>query len=88
MHSKKIHIISRGEVHRWTLNWLLAANLLKSSGWKCTAEVVWNIVLREARTISVFAACRDLADTLSDQAICNALLAGLPKTQCLCSNNA
>ena len=81
MRSSKIHNISRGEVHQWTLSWLLAARLLPDHGWKCTATVVWNIVLRAAaRSVSIFAACRDLVDAPSDQAIFNALSDGLPKT--------
>jgi len=63
------------------LDWLLEAKLLKDHGWLCTAAVVWNVVLRAAaRSISLFAACRDLADAPCDQAVRNALLDGLPKT--------
>jgi hypothetical protein len=63
------------------LNWLLAAKLLKDHGKLCTATVVWSIVLRAAaRMTSIFAACRDLADAPSDQALFNALNDGLPKT--------
>ena len=81
MRSKKSHTISSGEVHQWALNWLLEAKLLKDHGWKCSALVVWNITLRAAaRMTSIFAACRDLADAPSDQAIFNALCDGLPKT--------
>ena len=43
--------------------------------------VVWSIVLRAAaRMISVFAACRDLANAPSQQAVFDALEAGLPRT--------
>jgi hypothetical protein len=55
--------------------------LLKDGGWLCTATVVWSIVLRaSARMISIYAACCDLADAPSDQALFNALRGGLPKT--------
>ena len=82
MRSRKSGSISRGEVHQWTLNWLLESKLLKDHGWLCTASVVWNIVLRAAaRLISVTAACRDLANAPSDQAVFNALSDGLPKTR-------
>jgi hypothetical protein len=63
------------------LSWLQESNLLKDHGPRCTAVVVWNIVLRAAaRMVSIFAACRDLTDAPSDQAIFNALHDGLPKT--------
>lgn len=81
MRSRMSHTISSGEVHRWTLNWLLEAKLLKDHGWLCGASVVWNIVLRAAaQLISVCAAVRDLADAPSDQAVFDALSDGLPKT--------
>ena len=81
MRSGTCHTISSREIHEWTLNWLLAADLLKPHGWLCTATVVWSVVLRAAaRTISIYAACRDLAEAPSEQALFNALRAGLPKT--------
>jgi hypothetical protein len=73
--------ITSSEVHSWTLNWLLEARLLKDHGWKCTAAVVLNIVLRAAaRCISVSAACRDMSKAPSDQAVMTALEDELPKT--------
>ncbi len=81
MRSRTSHTISSREVHEWALNWLLASKLLTDHGWLCTASVVWSIVLRAAaRATSVFAACRDLAEAPSDQALFNALKDGLPKT--------
>jgi hypothetical protein len=81
MRSRTSHTISSREVHGWALNWLLAAKLLQDHGWLCTATVVWSIVLRAAaRTISPHAACRDLSDGPSGQAVFDALSAGLPKT--------
>ncbi len=81
MRSRKSLSISSREVHEWTLEWLEQARLLKDHGWLCKATVVWSIVLRAAaRTTSLFAACRDLADAPSLQALLNALEAGLPKT--------
>jgi hypothetical protein len=81
MRSDVSHTISSREVHQWTLNSLLQAKLLKDHGWLCTAVVIWNIVLRAAaRSVSVSAACRDLADAPSDQAAMSALEDGLPKT--------
>jgi len=81
MRSRKNATISSPEVHRWALQWLLDARLLKDHGPLCTALVVWNILLRaSARMISVFAACRDLAKAPSQQAVFNALQEGLPRT--------
>lgn len=81
MRSRMSFSIHSGEVHSWTLGWLLQAKLIKDHGWKCTAVVVLNIVLRAAaRSISVSAACRDLSGGPSDQAVMTALQDGLPKT--------
>lgn len=69
------------EVHSWALKWLLEARLLRDHGWRCTATVVLNIVLRAAaRSTSVSAACQDLSQGPSDQAVMTALDEGLPKT--------
>ncbi len=73
--------ITSGEVYSWVQEWLLKQRLLKDHGWKCTAAVVFGIVLRAAaRSISVSAACRDLSKAPSDQAVMTALDEGLPKT--------
>jgi hypothetical protein len=81
MRSRKNSIVSSTEVHQWALQWLLDAKLLKDHGWLCTATVVWNVVLRAAaRMTSVFAACRDLANAPSAQAVFDALEDGLPRT--------
>ncbi len=81
MRSRTCCSISSGEVHQWALDWLLQAKLVRERGWKCTATVVLNILLRAAaRSISVSAACRDLANAPSDQAVMTALEEGLPKT--------
>ena len=73
--------ITSCEVYSWTRECLLQAKLAKDHGWRCTAAVVLAIVLRAAaRSISVSAACRDLADGPSDQAVMTALEEGLPKT--------
>ncbi len=73
--------ITSGQVCSWTLKSLLEAKLVKDHGWFCTATVVLSIVLRAAaRSISVSAACRDLAKAPSDRAVMTALEEGLPKT--------
>lgn len=81
MRSRMNSIVSCSEVHQWALLWLMEAEILKSGGRRCTPTVVWSIVLRAAaRMISVFAACRDLANAPSQQAVFDALEAGLPRT--------
>jgi len=81
MRSRTNCSVSSREVHSWTLKWLVQAKLLKDHGWRCTTVVVLNIVLRAAaRSISISAACRDLVNAPSDQAMMTALEAGLPKT--------
>jgi hypothetical protein len=73
--------INSGQVYSWALGLLLKAKLVKDHGWKCTAAIVLGITLRAAaRSISVSAACRDLAKSPSDQAVMTALDDGLPKT--------
>ena len=83
MRSRMNSSVSCSEVHQWALAWLMKAELLKqrAGNRKCTPTVVWSIVLRAAsRMISVFAACRDLANAPSQQAVFDALLDGLPRT--------
>ena len=53
MRSRKSHTISSGEVHQWTLDWLLQAKLLKDHGWKCTAAVVWSATQPASRTHAI-----------------------------------
>jgi DDE family transposase len=82
MRSRMNSIVSCSEAHQWALLWLMEAELLKDRGArKSTPTVVWSIVLRAAaRLISIFAACRDLAKAPSQQAVFDALEAGLPRT--------
>jgi hypothetical protein len=73
--------ITSGEVFSDVQICLLQAKLVKDHGWLCTAAVVLGIVLRAAgRSISLNAACRDMAHAPSDQAMLTALEEGLPKT--------
>lgn len=81
MRSRTSCSISAGEVHAWALRWMVQAKLVKDHGPKCTAVMLLSIVLRAAaRSISVSAACRDLAAAPSDQAVMTGLDDGLPKT--------
>src|ERR1700746_2682292 len=82
MRSRMNSIVSCSEAHQWALLWLIKGEILKHRGArKCTPTVVWSIVLRAAaRMISIFAACRDLSNAPSQEAVFNALEAGLPRT--------
>jgi hypothetical protein len=81
MRSRKNCIIGSGEVYTWAQEHLLRVKLVKDHGPRCTAAVVLGIVLRAAaQSISVCAACRDLAKAPSDHAVLTALEDGLPKT--------
>jgi hypothetical protein len=76
------HTTSTAEVHRCALDWLLQAGLLRDVGRLYSATVIWNVLLRAAaRSVSIFAACRDLAHAPSDDAVFSALVRGLPKTR-------
>jgi DDE family transposase len=81
MRSRKNSIVSSNQVHQWACQRLLDAKLLKDHGPLCTALVVWNMVLRAAaRMISIFAACRDLANAPCSQSVYDSLEDGLPRT--------
>ena len=80
MRSRKSHTISSDEVQSWVSSWLSESVVLPDHGWKCTAAVVWMLLIRAAaRQQSICAACRDLKDAPSDQAMLDALRDGLPK---------
>ena len=79
MRSRPQYIITKDQVHDYANDWLSTALKLEYRGRKCTAEILLQILLiAAARTVSIFAACRDLADAPSDQTIRNALQASLP----------
>ena len=80
MRSPQQYIITKNEVHGYANHWIGSALKLKYEGTKCTASTLLQILLVAAsRTVSIFAACRDLADAPTDQTIRNALAASLPE---------
>jgi putative transposase len=80
MRSRTSGIVSDRQVQDLAESWLREALPLEDVGWKCTAQVLWQIVLlAAARMVSLFAACRDLADAPSDDAVRQALVKCLPK---------
>jgi len=76
---KNEYIITKAEVHGYAEDWLAGALPLEYAGRKCTKTVLLQILLLAAsRVVSVFAACRDLADAPSNVTVFNALYASLP----------
>jgi putative transposase len=80
MRSHDQYIITKDEVYGYANHWLGLSLKLEYEGTKCTASTLLQILLiAAARTVSIFAACRDLADAPTDQTIYNALQASLPE---------
>jgi putative transposase len=72
--------ISAVEVSSHAKKWIKPHLKLQDAGPKCTASVVLGLLLIAASKLSsIFAACRDLANAPSDQAIRNALIKQLPE---------
>jgi hypothetical protein len=79
MRSQTEYIITKADVHAYAQDWMGTALRLEYQGYKCSTSTLLQILLiAAARVVSVFAACRDLADAPSDQTIRNALAATLP----------
>ena len=79
MRSRKDYIVTKDEVHGYANFWLGSALRLEYQGRKCTVSRLLSVLLiAAARVVSVYAACRDLADAPSDQTIRNALEESLP----------
>ena len=79
MRSGKKFRVSAQEVHSHASEWVSGQLGLKDHGPKCTTSVLLNILfVAAARMCSVLAACRDLANAPSDQAVRDALFATLP----------
>lgn len=80
MRSKTGSIVSSRQVQELAEAWLSEALTLKGTKRKCTTSVLWKIVLFAAsRMWSLFAACRDLSEAPSDEAVRKALRRSLPK---------
>ena len=79
MRPRTEYIITKADVHAYAEDWLGTALRLEYQGYKCSTSILLQILLiAAARVVSLFAACRDLADATSDQTIRNALAATLP----------
>lgn len=82
MRSRTDYIMTKEEVYGYSENWLSRALPLGYEGRKCTTSVLFRILLIAAgRVVSVFAACRDLADAPCSRTVFDVLLATLPTIQ-------
>jgi putative transposase len=80
MRSRRDYIVTKDEVHGYAHHWLGTALRLEYEGRTCTGSTVLQVLLiAAARVVSIFAACRDLADAPCDQTIRNALGETLPE---------
>lgn len=78
--NKKRRMLTSQEVEKFTEECLQQHVPLKDSGHKCTAEVLWKVLLwATARVCSIAAVCRRWRDGLCDQTVYDALAAQLPK---------
>lgn len=79
MRSRNDYILTKDEVYGYANCWLESALRLEYKGTKCSGSMVIAVLLiAAARVVSIFAACRDLADAPSDQTIRNAIEDSLP----------
>lgn len=80
MRSHRDYIVTKDEVHGYAADWLGTALRLEYDGRRCTGSTLLQILLiAAARVVSIYAACRDLADAPCDQTIRNALGESLPE---------
>ena len=80
MRSRPNYIVTKDEVHGYANHWLATSLRLEYEGRKCTGSILLQVLLiAAARVVSVYAACRDLADAPCDQTIRNALGESLPE---------
>jgi hypothetical protein len=79
MRSRRDYILTKEQVHGYANHWLAGALRLEYGGRKCTGATLLQILLIAAsRVVSVFAACRDLADAPSNVTVFHALYSTLP----------
>ena len=79
MRSRVDYIVTKDEVHGYANHRLATALRLEYEGRRCSGSTLIQVLLIAAsRVVSVYAACRDLADAPCDQTIRNALGDSLP----------
>jgi hypothetical protein len=80
MRSRRDYIVTKDEIYAEAESRLATALKLKWNGYKCTPSCLLQILLlAAARVVSIWAACRSLADAPSGQAVFDALRASLPE---------
>lgn len=80
MCQRKTVAINASEVHGYARRWMDECLKWEDHGPKCTVSVIIALLLKAAaRMSSIYAACRDLADAPSDQAVRDALNATVPE---------
>ena len=80
MRSRTDYLMTKEQVYGYAENWLSTALRLNYEGRKCTTSVLFRILLIAAgRVVSLFAACRDLADAPCSRTVYDALSATLPQ---------
>lgn len=79
MRRKKTVRVDAAQVHAHAFEWVEQKLGIQGRGRKCTTRIVISILLVAAsRICSIYAACRDLANAPSDQALRDALFSTLP----------
>jgi hypothetical protein len=78
--SKKRRVLASRDVHKFTQECLQQHVPFVDAGPKCTADVLWKVLLwAAARICSIAAVCRRWQNGLSDQSVYDALADQLPK---------
>jgi len=78
--NKSRPMLTSQDVHQFAEDCLQKHVRLKDTGRKCTAEVLWKVLVwAAARVCSIAAVCRRWQRGISDQAVYDALEAQLPK---------
>jgi hypothetical protein len=84
MRSQHEYIVTKDEVYGTASYWLASAVKWEYEGRTCTAgTLIQTLLIAAARVVSIYAACRELADAPCDQTIRNALNANLPDIKTL-----
>lgn len=79
MRSRKQYILTKDEVHGYANFWLDNALRLEYQGRRySSSDVISVLLIAAARVVSIFAACRDLADAPSDGTIRSVIEDSLP----------
>jgi len=79
MRSQTNYIVTKHDAYRLAELWLGKALKFNYKGTKCDGRILLQVLLvAAARIVSIYAACRDLACSPTDQTIRNAMTATMP----------